>query len=77
LPGDTTLELDRPDHDGLVAENLLPVGHEGFAIASHEIRHPARLRIRLIFEEDGKIVPLHSPKTHLGGHDRTLSVTAP
>jgi hypothetical protein len=54
MPGDVPIAQDRPVHGRVVGENPRPLTLEGGAVGrvgDHERRHPVRLRIELLLEE--------------------------
>ena len=52
VAGDLTLEEDRLLHRGVVGEDLLPVGREGFFVPGRHLGHVQRFRVSLVLEED-------------------------
>ena len=55
VTGDLPLEDDRLLREGVVGEDPLPMGVEGLAVPGGEIRHPSRLRVPLMLEEDREV----------------------
>ena len=51
-------------HDGLVHQDLRPVGHECIAIPRVEVRHPVRLLIHLVLEQRWEIVAPDIAQVH-------------
>jgi len=60
------LEEHRLFDDGPVLQNPVPVRHERFSVPGGETGHVGRLRVELVFEEEGEVRLFHVPQGSLG-----------